>query len=433
MESFVTGATGFIGRHLVPHLLARGETVHVLVRRESLGKLEALRASGATRGAGAGVVGDLGAPCLGVSPADRERLAGRIDHFFHLAALYDMEADEDSLREANVGGTRHMLELVEALDVGCLHHVSSIAAAGRYPGTFREDMFEEATDLDDPYFATKHESEGLVRVDGRARLADLPTGHRRGATARRARSTRSTGPTTSSARCVGCGRSRAGSRCWASRAGPVPIVPVDYVARALDVIAHESGLDGRCFHLVDPARADDGRRAEPVREGRGAPAIPSAPRLARDGARHGAAARRARGAAARRARVEPRARRGSAFRRAPSPTWSRRASTRARRSECWIAMACAARIFASYAPRLWAYWERHLDPEAPDRKLETKISGKRVLITGASSGIGARSSREARRRRRRTWCWWRGAPTSSSTCSARSSGPGASRTSSRPT
>ncbi|MEN8161000.1 MAG: SDR family oxidoreductase, partial [Myxococcota bacterium] len=125
MESFVTGATGFIGRHLVPHLLARDQEVHVLVRRGSLARLEALRSSwgdGAERVHA--VVGELGAPFLGVSPADRERLAGRIDHFFHLAALYDMEADADRLREANVGGTRHRLELADALDGGCIHHVS---------------------------------------------------------------------------------------------------------------------------------------------------------------------------------------------------------------------------------------------------------------------------------------------------------------------
>ena len=42
--------------------------------------------------------------------------------------------------------------------------VSSIAAAGLYPGTWREDMFEEAVNLDtDPYFRTKHDSEGIVR------------------------------------------------------------------------------------------------------------------------------------------------------------------------------------------------------------------------------------------------------------------------------
>ena len=41
--------------------------------------------------------------------------------------------------------------------------MSSIAAAGLYDGVFREDMFEEAEDLDHPYFKTKHDSEGVVR------------------------------------------------------------------------------------------------------------------------------------------------------------------------------------------------------------------------------------------------------------------------------
>ena len=41
MSYFVTGATGFIGRHLVSRLLARKGTVHVLVRKDSLKKLDA--------------------------------------------------------------------------------------------------------------------------------------------------------------------------------------------------------------------------------------------------------------------------------------------------------------------------------------------------------------------------------------------------------
>jgi hypothetical protein len=47
----------------------------------------------------------------------------------------------------------------------CFHHTSSIAAAGLYPGVFREDMFDEAEDLDHPYFRTKHESEKIVRKE----------------------------------------------------------------------------------------------------------------------------------------------------------------------------------------------------------------------------------------------------------------------------
>lgn len=51
----------------------------------------------------------------------------------------------------------------EALEAKCFEHVSSIAVADKYTGTFREDMFEEAEELVHPYFQTKHESESVVR------------------------------------------------------------------------------------------------------------------------------------------------------------------------------------------------------------------------------------------------------------------------------
>ena len=38
-DIFLTGATGYIGRHLIPELLARGHTVRALVRAGSEGKL----------------------------------------------------------------------------------------------------------------------------------------------------------------------------------------------------------------------------------------------------------------------------------------------------------------------------------------------------------------------------------------------------------
>ena len=44
---------------------------------------------------------------------------------------------------------------------------------------------------------------------------------------------------------------------------------------------------------------------------------------------------------------------------------------------------------STYAPRLWDYWERNMDPDLfRDRSLSHAIEGKRILITGASSGIG---------------------------------------------
>ncbi|MDP3713611.1 MAG: SDR family NAD(P)-dependent oxidoreductase [Mycobacteriales bacterium] len=50
---------------------------------------------------------------------------------------------------------------------------------------------------------------------------------------------------------------------------------------------------------------------------------------------------------------------------------------------------------ADYAWRLWDFWERRLDPDLHrDRSLRAAIEGKRVLITGGSSGIGAAAAHQ---------------------------------------
>jgi nucleoside-diphosphate-sugar epimerase len=97
----------------------------------------------------------------GRAPPDRtggrsgRREAGIVDHVFHLAAVYDMTVPADVQQAANVDGTRHVVDVANRLRPRCFHHVSSIAVAGTYRGTFREDMLDEATGLDHhPYFAT---------------------------------------------------------------------------------------------------------------------------------------------------------------------------------------------------------------------------------------------------------------------------------------
>ena len=165
MHYFVTGATGFIGKRLVKTLLARrGAVVHFLVRPGSEGKLAALYDFwGVGKARAIPVTGDLTSKKLGVSADAIKALKGQVDHVYHLAAVYDLKADEASQVTVNVDGTRHMVEFAKAIDAGHVHHVSSIAASGLYEGVFREDMFEEADGLDHPYFMTKHESEKIVR------------------------------------------------------------------------------------------------------------------------------------------------------------------------------------------------------------------------------------------------------------------------------
>ncbi len=99
MTYFVTGATGFIGRHLVEELLERRGDIYVLVREGSQARLDELVTDWEDSHPGAAeriekVVGDLQLERLGVDPDWLEANTGRIDHFFHLAAIYDMTADD---------------------------------------------------------------------------------------------------------------------------------------------------------------------------------------------------------------------------------------------------------------------------------------------------------------------------------------------------
>ena len=166
MTYFVTGATGFIGKYLIKKLLAREGAIYVLVRKGSMKKLDALREFwGPDARRVVAIAGDLSQPKLGIAPADLTKMKGKIKHLFHLAAIYDMRADAGSQQVANIDGTRHTVEFADAVKAGCFHHTSSIAAAGLYDGMFREDMFEEAEELDHPYFRTKHDSEGIVRKE----------------------------------------------------------------------------------------------------------------------------------------------------------------------------------------------------------------------------------------------------------------------------
>ena len=166
MSYFVTGGTGFIGRFLITRLAKRNETIFVLVRRSSKHKYqELLEKTGLSKEQLVPVWGDLAKGKLGISSREMGKLKGKVSHFYHLAAIYDLKADAESQEITNIEGTRNALAAAEAMQAGSFHLASSIAAAGLYKGIFREDMFEEAEGLKHAYFRTKHVSEGLVRKE----------------------------------------------------------------------------------------------------------------------------------------------------------------------------------------------------------------------------------------------------------------------------
>ncbi|HEV2821224.1 MAG TPA: SDR family oxidoreductase [Solirubrobacteraceae bacterium] len=251
MASLVTGATGFIGKHLVERLLARADgDVHVLVRASSLPRLDALFARWGHADRVKAVAGDLTQRRLGVSDTDQEVLRG-IDHVFHLAAVYDMTADEERNHVANVGGTRNTVELANALGAGRFHHVSSVAVAGMHRGTFTEAMFDEGQPLNHPYHATKFASEKIVReetaIPWRVYRPAIVVGD-----SRTGEMDKIDGPYYF----FGVIRAAAGLPSWIPLVGPelgdTNIVPVDFVVDAMDHLAHAPGLDGQAFHLCSP-------------------------------------------------------------------------------------------------------------------------------------------------------------------------------------
>jgi thioester reductase-like protein len=251
MTYFVTGATGFIGRFLVERLLEREGDIHVLVRKGSKPKLDALVERWDARDRIKPVIGDLEKRRLGVAKKWVDQHAGGIDHFFHLAAIYDMTADDERNRVANVEGTRHAVELANALRAGHLHHVSSVAAAGQYEGVFTEDMFDEGQPLDHPYHRTKFESEKIARTESevpwRVYRPAIVVGH-----SQTGEMDKIDGPYYFFRTIKLSSRLPDLVPLLAPRLGDTNVVPVDFVAAALDHIAHQPGLDGHAFHLVSP-------------------------------------------------------------------------------------------------------------------------------------------------------------------------------------
>jgi NAD(P)-dependent dehydrogenase (short-subunit alcohol dehydrogenase family) len=163
-----------------------------------------------------------------------------------------MKADAESQRVSNVNGTKQALALGRALRVGCFHQVSSIAAAGLYEGTFTEDMFEEAGDLDHPYFLTKHESEGLVRdeetLNWRIYRPGMVVGH-----SETGEMDKVDGPYYFFDLLYKLGQyTPEGLPLVMNKAGLLNIVPVDFVVDAIDHLAHLPDHDQECFFITDP-------------------------------------------------------------------------------------------------------------------------------------------------------------------------------------
>ncbi|MGV9616456.1 SDR family oxidoreductase, partial [Nocardia xishanensis] len=374
----VTGGTGFLGRRVVQGLLdADPEAiVHVLVRAESLAKFTEL-AEGWHGGERVfALVGDLTAERLGL----RDQ-APKADHVIHLGAVYDMTADEHTAHAANVAGTRSVIALARELGA-VLHHVSSVAVAGDHKGKFFEEDFDLGQNLTSPYHRTKFAAEQLVRESRGVRwrvyrpaivVGDSRTGEM----------DKIDGPYYFFSAIAKLAALPSDLPMPLPDLGATNIVPVDYVAAAMVELVRKSGLDGRTFHLVNPRPQPFDAVYNALAAAAGAPGgigpVPGSG-LALNGLAQLPGVPAVRDFLLSQMGIPPEV--------APHVSFASEfvsESTQAQLRGSGLSVP----PFENYAARLWQYWRANLDPNR-GRPADSgdPLSGRIVLITGASSGIG---------------------------------------------
>lgn len=150
MRLFITGATGFIGSHLVRRLAGANHEVSCLVRGSS--KIAALKELGANL-----VTGDI---------TDKDSLlagVGGHDLIIDLANLYSFwEPDRSLFRAVNVDGTRNVMEAALERGVSKVVHVSTAGIYGKPADCpFTEESTEGPTRPSE-YFRTKYEGDQIA-------------------------------------------------------------------------------------------------------------------------------------------------------------------------------------------------------------------------------------------------------------------------------
>lgn len=144
MKYLVTGATGFIGTHLVSRLIAQGHAVVCLVRDPS-------RAIGLQQQGALLAQGDV------MDKASLRAALNGADGVFHLAGVYEMGREyHDRMRAVNVTGARHVFEAALEAGVSRIVHASTVAVFGNTQGRVPDETYRiEQRELASEYERTK--------------------------------------------------------------------------------------------------------------------------------------------------------------------------------------------------------------------------------------------------------------------------------------
>lgn len=275
---FVTGATGFLGSHLAFRLLEQGHHVQALARsskntsartrvEETLqsvaGSAELLKPHLARLDV---IEGDISQPSLGMNDEARQQMITSTAEVWHCAAsLSFSEEDREEIFRMNIGGTEHLLSLVEQTTTRRLQHVSTAYVAGNRPDIAKEGDIDVGQTFKNPYEESKCRSELLVAAAHRHGkvgatiyrpsivIGDSKTGRVthfhgvyafiRGLWTALARIRR---------RMPEGGTVHLPLRVAGNVSGTLNFVPIDYVVDGMLAIAAQESSLGQTYHLANP-------------------------------------------------------------------------------------------------------------------------------------------------------------------------------------
>jgi dihydroflavonol-4-reductase len=150
--AFVTGAAGFLGRHLLEALEAQGWKIHVLLRRDAPAWMQQIP----------NLTCSLGA--LDDADSVQRAMPSQCDAVFHLAGnVSSWRGDHAALHRDHVMATRHVLDAAVRRSAKRLVMTSTLGIFDRSQGPIRENTpLLKAPEVNNPYLLTKLQADQLL-------------------------------------------------------------------------------------------------------------------------------------------------------------------------------------------------------------------------------------------------------------------------------